>query len=89
LFLYERTAGMEMEKSLRKEGVVRGPKWDPAQLEVPRPDAITEANECSQKGTSHDCPPEDQQAAERLRCRYLHPTNEQKLLTPVLELGKS
>jgi len=30
-----------------------------------------------------------QQAAERVRCRYLHPTNGQKLLTPVLELGKS
>jgi hypothetical protein len=30
-----------------------------------------------------------QQAAERFRCRYLYPTNEQKLLTPVVELGKS
>ena len=30
-----------------------------------------------------------QQAAERVRCRYLHPTNEQKLLTPVVESGKS
>jgi len=30
-----------------------------------------------------------QQAAERVRCRYLHPTNGQKLLTPVVELGKS
>jgi len=30
-----------------------------------------------------------QQAAQRVRCRYLHPTNEQKLLTPVAELGKS
>jgi hypothetical protein len=30
-----------------------------------------------------------QQAAERVRCRYLHLTNEQKLVTPVLELGKS
>jgi hypothetical protein len=30
-----------------------------------------------------------QQAAERIRCRYLHPTNEQKLLTPMVELGKS
>jgi hypothetical protein len=25
-----------------------------------------------------------QQAAERVRCRYLHPTNGQKLLTPVI-----
>jgi hypothetical protein len=29
-----------------------------------------------------------QQAAERIRCRYLHPTSGQKLLTPVLESGK-
>ena len=29
-----------------------------------------------------------QQAAERVRCRYLPPTNGQKLLTPVVELGK-
>jgi hypothetical protein len=30
-----------------------------------------------------------QQAAERVRCRDLHPTNGQKLLTPVVELGES
>jgi hypothetical protein len=30
-----------------------------------------------------------QQAAERVRCRYLHPTNGQKLLTIVVGLGKS
>jgi hypothetical protein len=30
-----------------------------------------------------------QPAAERLRCRYLHPTNGQKLLAPVVEFGKS
>jgi hypothetical protein len=29
------------------------------------------------------------QAVERVRCRYLHPINGQKLLTPVVELGKS
>jgi hypothetical protein len=28
-----------------------------------------------------------QQAVERVRCRYLHPTNGQKQLTPVVELG--
>jgi hypothetical protein len=26
---------------------VTGPKWDPSQGEVPRPDTITEAMECS------------------------------------------
>ena len=30
-----------------------------------------------------------QQAAERVRCRYLYPTNGQKLLTPVVELRES
>jgi hypothetical protein len=30
-----------------------------------------------------------QPAAERVRCRYLHPTNGQKLVTPVVDLGKS
>jgi hypothetical protein len=30
-----------------------------------------------------------QQAAERVRCRYLHPINGQKQLTPVVELGKA
>jgi hypothetical protein len=29
-----------------------------------------------------------QQAAERVRCRYLYPNNGQKQLTPVVELGK-
>jgi hypothetical protein len=30
-----------------------------------------------------------QQVAERVRCRYLHPTYGQKQLTPVVELGKA
>jgi len=30
-----------------------------------------------------------QQATEGVRCRYLHPTNGQKLLTPMVELGES
>jgi hypothetical protein len=30
-----------------------------------------------------------QQAAEKVRDRYLHPTNEQKQLAPVVELGKA
>jgi hypothetical protein len=29
-----------------------------------------------------------QQAAERVRCRYLHPTNGKKQLNPVVEIGK-
>jgi hypothetical protein len=30
-----------------------------------------------------------QQATEKVKCRYLHPTNGQRLLTPVVELGES
>jgi hypothetical protein len=32
---------------------------------------------------------EAHQAAERVRCRYLHPTNGQKLGTDVVGLGKA
>jgi hypothetical protein len=38
---------------------VTRPKWDPAQGEDPRSDTVTEAIECSQKGTYHDCPLKD------------------------------
>jgi hypothetical protein len=30
-----------------------------------------------------------EEAAERVRCRYLHPTNGKKQLTPVVELRKA
>jgi hypothetical protein len=30
-----------------------------------------------------------QQAAERIRCKYFHPINEQKLINCMIELGKS
>jgi hypothetical protein len=50
---------MEMERSLRKEGPATGPKRDPAQEEVSRPDTIIEAMEHSQTGIYHDCPPKD------------------------------
>jgi hypothetical protein len=72
-----------------KEGPVIGPKWDPTQGEIPRPNTITEAMKHSQKGTHHDSLQKMQQAAERVRCRYLHATKEQKLLTPSLILGKA
>jgi hypothetical protein len=36
----------------------------------------------SQKGTYHDCPLEDPTSS-RIKCRYLLPTSEQKLLNPV------
>ena len=63
-----------------------GPKWDPAQGEVPRPDTITEAMECSQKELMIALQ-KTKQAAENFRCRYLYPTNGQKHLTPIVDLG--
>jgi hypothetical protein len=89
LFLSERITGIEMERSLIKEGSATGPKWNPAQGEVPRSDTNTEAMESSQKGPTMTALRKTQQAAERVRCRYLHPTCEQKHLTPVVELGKA
>jgi hypothetical protein len=69
---------------------VTDPEWGPAQGVVPRPDTITEALEHSQKGTYYDCPLEDPTStAERVRYRYLYPTNGQQQLTPVVELGKA
>jgi hypothetical protein len=59
LFLSERTAGMEMERSMRKLNPEADPKLDQAQWEVPRPDTITEAMEHSQNGTYYDSIPED------------------------------
>ena len=61
-----------------------GPEEDPAQGEVPRPDTITHI-----KGSIMTVLQKTQQAAERVRCRYLHPANGQKQLTPVVELGKA
>jgi hypothetical protein len=81
----ERIIGLEMEKSLRKRSS-SGPKWDPAQGEAARSDTITEAMERSPITTAFQ---KTQQAAERVRCRHLHPTNGQKLLTPEVELRKN
>ena len=41
------------------------------------------------KGPSMTAPRKTHQAAERVRCRYLHPTNVQKHLTTVVELVES
>jgi hypothetical protein len=65
-----------------------GPNWDPAQGEAPRSDIITDAMVCLQTGAYHDCPPKGPTSS-WVRCRYLHPSIGQKLLTPLVELGKS
>ena len=74
MFLSERITGTEMERSLRKRIPATGPKWATAQGKVPRPDTITEAMECSQKGPSMTA---------------LNKQLNQKQMTPVVELGKA
>jgi hypothetical protein len=58
---------------------VTGPKWHPAQEEIPRPDTISKAMECSPSAQIITAFQKTQEATERIRCRYLHPTNGQKL----------
>ena len=60
---------------------------DPAQGEVPSL-TITDTMVCLQTEPSMAALSEAEQAAERARCRYLYPTNGQKPVTSVVELGK-
>jgi hypothetical protein len=81
---------MERERSPRKEGLATGPKWGPAHGEVPRPDTITEASECSQKGTYHDCPPKDPTISRKNQIQIFSPNQwREKQLSPVVELEKA
>jgi hypothetical protein len=43
----------------------------------------------SQKGTYHDCSPKDPTSSYKIQMQIFAPTNEKKLLTPVVELEKS
>ena len=59
------------------------PKWDPGKGEVTRQQSI------HKKKPNMTALQKTQQAAKRITCRYLHPINGQKQLTPVVELGKA
>ena len=72
-----------------KWGPVNGSRWGPAWGKAPRPYTTTEAMKCSQKGAYYDCTRMTQKATVRVRCRYLHSTNGQKLLIPLVQWGKS
>ena len=66
-----------------------GLKQDPAQGEAPRPDTITEAMESPQKsGPNMTTLKKTQQEAERVRCRYSHPTNGQTLVVKLAKCWK-
>jgi hypothetical protein len=60
-------------------------------VEIPRPHTITEAIEHSQKkrGPIMIALQKTQQAAGRVRCRYLHPADRKKQLSPVVEFRKA
>ena len=47
--------GQKWRRAWGKGGQVTGSNWKPTQEEAPRPDTITEAMECTQKGAYHDC----------------------------------
>jgi hypothetical protein len=64
-----------MERSLRKEGPAIGPKCDPAQGESPRHNLLLRLWRTHKKGPIMTSLQKTQQAAERVRCKYLSPTN--------------
>jgi hypothetical protein len=80
---------MEWRGAWGKEGPATGPKWDPAQGEVPRPDTITEAMEHSQKETYYDCLPEHPISRWKSQVWIFAPNQWTEAADPVVELGKS
>ena len=91
MFLSERITVMEMGRSLR---IIRSrdrPKSG-IQHKGRRSQSLTlllRLWSAHKKGPSMIALLKTQQAAERVRCRYLYPTNGQKQLAPVVELVKA
>ena len=81
---------MEMERSSRKKKVQR--KAQSGNQEKGRSQGLTlllRIWSAHKKGPNMTALRKTQQATERVRCRYLHPTNGQKQLTHAVELGKA
>jgi hypothetical protein len=69
---------------------VTGPKWDPAQEEVPKSDTITEAMECSQKWTYHDYSLKDPTSSWKSQMQIFAPNQWKETADPpVVELRES
>ena len=77
-----------MEKSLRKRRSSDSPKGIQLKERVQGLTLLLRLWSAHKKGPIMTALQKIQQTAERFRCRYLHPTNGQKLLAPVVELGK-
>jgi hypothetical protein len=77
---------MEMEKEKKEEKKVQGQAQSRIQLNGRSQSLTLLLRQWSthKKGSIMTAFQETQQAAERVRCRYLHPTNGQKLLAPVV-----
>jgi hypothetical protein len=84
LFLSEGTAGTKLEKSPRKRFSDRPKVGFSSGAE------LLPMLWCTNKqGPLMTALRKIQQAPEKVRCRYLHPINGQKMVTPVVESGKS
>jgi hypothetical protein len=87
-FLSKRITGWKWREAWEKEGPATGPKWDPPQVEVPRPDTITEAMEHSEMEHIMTALWKTQQVVEWIIFRYFDLINGQKQMIPFVKVGR-
>jgi hypothetical protein len=71
-----------MKRNLRKRRPSNRPNWHPAQGDTPRPDSITEAMQCSHKGTYHDCPLKDPTSSWKSQMQIFAPNQWTEAIDP-------